>query len=74
MAQFRANGELDLNGSTITTKRDAVTLIEETNPQAHRARQSGLDGKKLRQLSIPREGVWGIKPRNREQHFAFDAG
>ena len=20
-----------------------------------------------------REGVWGIKPRNREQHFAFDA-
>jgi PhoH-like ATPase len=30
-------------------------------------------GKKLVPIIDCREGVWGIKPRNREQHFAFDA-
>ena len=29
--------------------------------------------KKLIPIIDCREGVWGIKPRNREQHFAFDA-
>jgi hypothetical protein len=30
-------------------------------------------GKKLVPIFDVRDGVWGIKPRNREQHFAFDA-
>src|SRR5205823_8209119 len=30
-------------------------------------------GKKLIAIHDVRDGVWGIKPRNREQHFAFDA-
>ena len=30
-------------------------------------------GTKLVPIIDCREGVWGIKPRNREQHFAFDA-
>jgi PhoH-like ATPase len=30
-------------------------------------------GTKLVPIIDSREGVWGIKPRNREQHFAFDA-
>ena len=30
-------------------------------------------GKKLVPIIDCREGVWGIKPRNREQHFALDA-
>jgi len=32
-----------------------------------------LTGTKLVPVIDAREGVWGIKPRNREQHFAFDA-
>jgi PhoH-like ATPase len=31
------------------------------------------DGERLQSLAIPAEPVWGIKPRNKEQHFAFDA-
>jgi PhoH-like ATPase len=27
----------------------------------------------LRALRIPREGAWGVRPRNKEQHFALDA-
>jgi PhoH-like ATPase len=30
-------------------------------------------GTKLIPIHDSREGVWGIKPRNREQHFALDA-
>jgi len=32
-----------------------------------------VTGQKLVPIIDSREGVWGIKPRNREQHFAFDA-
>jgi PhoH-like ATPase len=28
--------------------------------------------RKLRPLRVPREGVWGIRPRNKEQSFALD--
>src|SRR5436189_705487 len=45
---------------TGNTKRTALTKVEPT-------------GKKLIPILEYREGVWGIKPRNREQHFAFDA-
>jgi PhoH-like ATPase len=30
-------------------------------------------GRSLVPILDAREGIWGIKPRNREQHFAFDA-
>jgi PhoH-like ATPase len=30
-------------------------------------------GKKLLPIIDSKDGVWGIRPRNREQHFAFDA-
>jgi PhoH-like ATPase len=32
-----------------------------------------LSGRKLVPILDTRDGIWGIKPRNREQHFAFDA-
>jgi PhoH-like ATPase len=34
-------------------------------------RFDGRDGK-LRPLRLPREGIWGIRPRNKEQSFALD--
>src|SRR5438876_1381866 len=47
--------------------------MEETNPK--RTGITKVDGAGMRLVPIidSREGVWGIKPRNREQHFAFDA-
>src|SRR6476660_4106922 len=73
MAQFRANGELDLNGSSTYYPNEYCTLIEETNPKRTALAKVDLTGKKLLPIIDSREGIWGIKPRNREQHFAFDA-
>jgi PhoH-like ATPase len=73
MAAFRANGELDLNGGAQYFPNEYCTLTEETNPKRTALTKVDATGKKLVPIIDSREGVWGIKPRNREQHFAFDA-
>jgi PhoH-like ATPase len=73
MAAFRANGELDLNGGIQYFPNEYCTLTEETNPKRTALTKVDATGKKLVPIIDSREGVWGIKPRNREQHFAFDA-
>ena len=72
-AAFRANGGLELNGGTKYFPNEYCTLIEETNPKRTALTKVDATGKKLVPIIDSREGVWGIKPRNREQHFAFDA-
>jgi PhoH-like ATPase len=73
MAAFRANGELELNGGSEHFPNEYCTLMEETNPKRTALTKVDATGKKLVPIIDSREGVWGIKPRNREQHFAFDA-
>ncbi|MDB6022940.1 MAG: phosphate starvation-inducible protein PhoH [Pedosphaera sp.] len=73
MAAFRANGELELNGGVQYYANEYCTLTEETNPKRTALTKVDATGKKLVPIIDNREGVWGIKPRNREQHFAFDA-
>jgi len=73
MASFRANGELELNGGMQYFPNEYCTLMEETNPKRTALTKVDATGKKLVPIIDSREGVWGIKPRNREQHFAFDA-
>jgi PhoH-like ATPase len=48
-------------------------LYEEANPK--RTALTKVDSARERLVPIIdcREGIWGIRPRNREQHFAFDA-
>ncbi len=72
MAAFRANGEHPLSPGT-WHPNEYCTLIEEGMPK--RTALTKVDGTGTRLLPIldVREGVWGIKPRNREQHFALDA-
>jgi len=50
-----------------------VTLMDETNP-SHTALARYHAGSKelVPLLRTPKEGIWGIHPRNREQQFAFD--
>ena len=72
MVQFRANQEIELPpgryganeycllSDSSNTKKAALTKVDPT-------------GTKLIPILEYREGVWGIKPRNREQCFAFDA-
>jgi len=73
MAAFRANGELDLNGGGAHFPNEYCTLTEETNTKRTALTKVDASGEKLVAIIDSKEGVWGIKPRNREQHFAFDA-
>ncbi|SPE55673.1 conserved hypothetical protein [Verrucomicrobia bacterium] len=73
MAAFRANGELELNGGRQYFPNEYCTLAEETNPKRTALTKVDLTSTKLVPIIDCREGVWGIKPRNREQHFGFDA-
>src|SRR3989442_6201226 len=73
MAYFRTNGELELNGGKQYFPNEYCTLIDETNPKRTALAKVDASGSKLGPIIDSREGIWGIKPRNREQHFAFDA-
>ena len=73
LAAFRANGELELNGTRTYFPNEYCTLTEEGNPKRTALTKVDPTGRKLIPIIDVREGVWGTKPRNREQHFAFDA-
>ena len=73
MAAFRSNGELDLDAGSQFFPNEYCTLTEETNPKRTALTKVDASGKKVVPIIDNREGVWGIKPRNREQHYAFDA-
>ena len=73
LAAFRANGELEVNGGRQYFPNEYCTLTDETNPKRTALTKVDATGTKLIPIIDCREGVWGIKPRNREQHFAFDA-
>jgi PhoH-like ATPase len=73
IAAFRTNGELELNGGKQYFPNEFCTLVDETNLKRTALAKVDMSGTKLVPIVDCREGVWGIKPRNREQHFAFDA-
>ncbi len=73
IARFRANGEFELNGGKQYFPNEYCTLIDEANPRRTALTKVDFTGTKLVPIIDCREGIWGIKPRNREQHFGFDA-
>jgi PhoH-like ATPase len=73
LASFRANSGLELNGGKQYFPNEFCTLTDETNPKKAALTKVDATGTKLVPIIDCREGVWGIKPRNREQHYAFDA-
>ncbi len=73
MAKFRTNEELELPAGQRYFPNEYCTLFEEANPKRTALTKVDPTGTKLVPIIDCREGVWGIKPRNREQHFAFDA-
>ena len=73
IASFRANGELEVNGGKKYFPNEYCALIDETNPKKAALAKVDATGAKLVPIIDCREGIWGIKPRNREQHFALDA-
>ncbi len=73
IAAFRANGELEIKGGKKYFPNEYCALIDETNPKKAALAKIDASGQKFVPIIDCREGVWGIKPRNREQHFALDA-
>jgi len=73
IAAFRANSELELNGGKQYFPNEYCTLTDAANPKRTALTKVDATGTRLIPIIDCREGVWGIKPRNREQHFAFDA-
>ena len=73
MVAFRANGEWELSEKGKYFPNEYCTLTEERNPKRTALAKVDPTGTKIVPIIDSREGVWGIKPRNREQHFAFDA-
>jgi PhoH-like ATPase len=70
---FRVNGELEVPGDKKYFPNEYCTVIDETNPKRTALTKVDASGRKLVPIVDSKEGVWGIRPRNREQHFAFDA-
>jgi PhoH-like ATPase len=69
--QFYALGELPLEGDFLANQ--GITLIDIGNPSHSAIGRYDAMKQKLRPLlRPPKEGIWGIHPRNREQQFAFD--
>jgi PhoH-like ATPase len=71
MNAFRVNGEIDLPKKYFPN--EYCTLTDETNPKRTALTKVDASGAKLVPIVESKEGVWGIRPRNREQHYAFDA-
>jgi len=69
--QFYEKGELELEGDFMANQ--GITLVDMANP-SHSAigRYDALQQKLRPLLRAPKDGIWGIHPRNREQQFAFD--
>ncbi len=73
LAAFRVKGELELNSGKTYFPNEYCTLTDEANVKKAALAKVDATGTKLVPIVDSRDGVWGIKPRNREQHFAFDA-
>jgi len=73
IAEFRAKSELALDNGKKYCPNEYCTLTDESNTKKAALAKVDATGTKLIPIIDCREGVWGIKPRNREQHFALDA-
>jgi len=73
LAAFRARGELPLEDGKKYFPNEFYTLSDAANPKKTMLAKVDPAGLKLIPIHDSREGVWGIKPRNREQQFALDA-
>ena len=73
MTEFRAKNELFLDNGKKYFPNEYCTLTDESNPKKAALTKVDATGTRLVPITDCRDGVWGIKPRNREQHFALDS-
>jgi PhoH-like ATPase len=70
---FYTQGSIPSDGGIDPPPNEFVVLRDRTNPQ-HSAvgKYSAARQAYVPLIKIPKEGVWGIRPRNKEQSFALD--
>ncbi len=73
LAEFKAKNEFPLTEGAGYEANQYCTLTDEANPKRSLLGKVDPSRTKLVPILDSREGVWGIRPRNREQHFALDA-
>lgn len=73
LAEFKANDQLPLPPDRRYSPNEYCTLIDQTHPKRSLLAKVDAQARLLVPILDVREGVWGIRPRNREQHFALDA-
>ncbi len=73
LAEFKARGEFALNDGRTYYANEYCTLVDEANPKRSLLGKVDVSGTKLVPVLDSKEGVWGIRSRNREQCYAFDA-
>lgn len=73
LSEFKAREGMALPAGPAHVPNEYWTLVDETNPKRTALGKVDPSGTRLVPILDSREGVWGIKPRNREQAFALDA-
>ena len=73
LGAFRAQGELVLNGNGPRSPNEYCTLTDETNLKRTALARVDASGQRVVPILDVRQGTWGIRPRHRAHHFAFDA-
>ncbi len=69
--RFYGQGFLPLKGEYLSNQ--CLTLVENSNPSHTALGRYDASLERLQPLiKSPKEGIWGIFPRNREQQFALD--
>jgi PhoH-like ATPase len=72
LAEFRSSGEFALAASPVRSPNEYCTLTAEGEPKRTMLGKVDVSGRRVVPLHDV-QNVWGIRPRNREQHFALDA-
>lgn len=71
--RFYGQGYLEEDETTTLLPNQCITLIDESNlSHTALARYDSVMRQLQPLVKIPKEGIWGLQARNREQHFALD--
>jgi PhoH-like ATPase len=71
--QFKTQERLPLPPGRIYYPNEYCILIDESQSRRPALAKVDATAKMLIPIVDSRDGVWGVKPKNREQYFAFDA-
>jgi PhoH-like ATPase len=71
---FRSDGSLPRPAMAAELLPNEYLLVRVSEPQSGSAlARVSPDGQRLIALQEPEKGVWGVRPRNKEQYYAVDA-